>query len=89
MGTEKRTGNPCPALFELRERLVASGVNADPMRVASALLDMVQSKQENDQSIIEWVEQLAIDVTRVTGACTPDPLPPLHPFPTTAVNSTL
>ena len=65
MGTEKRTGNPCPALLELREHLVVSGVNADPMRVASALLDMVQSKQESDESIIEWVEQLAIDVTRV------------------------
>jgi hypothetical protein len=64
MGTANKTGNPCPALFELRERLIASAVNADPMRVASALLDIVQSKQENDVSLIEWVEQLAIDVTR-------------------------
>ena len=65
MGPENRTSNPCPALYELRERLTAHGVNADPLRVASAILDIINSRQEHTHPVVEWIEQLAIDVTKV------------------------
>jgi len=65
MGPENRTSNPCPALYELRERLNAGGVNADALRVASILLDIIHTRHEHAQSASEWIEQLAIDVTKV------------------------
>jgi hypothetical protein len=59
------TRSPFPALDELRDRLVANGVNVEVLRVASALLDLVHQQAGDPHAVILWIEQLAIDVTKL------------------------
>jgi hypothetical protein len=51
------------ALNELRERLDLNGVNADPVRVASALLGLARLHgwAERPELMREWIERLALE----------------------------
>ena len=53
-----------PSLDELEERLKANGVQADPRKVASAILGLARQRSWNDhpEGIVAWLEQLAVDV---------------------------
>jgi hypothetical protein len=55
-----------PALAELHERLKVNNVHVDPRHVASALLGIARLNQwtENPERVVEWLEQLALDVAR-------------------------
>jgi hypothetical protein len=54
------------ALTELEARLQASGVDANPRNVASAILGIAAAKEWNRDpaNVTRWIEQLALDVLR-------------------------
>jgi hypothetical protein len=51
------------ALGELRERLDLNGVQADPLRVATAILGLAQLHgwTEHPERMGEWIERLALE----------------------------
>lgn len=55
-----------PALDQLAERLRVNGVSTDPRPVASALLGLARVNEwtGHPERVIEWLEQLALDVGR-------------------------
>jgi hypothetical protein len=55
---------PTASMAELAEKLQEQGVNADPVRVACALLDTV-ARVHNDPAIaVGWLEELAAEVLK-------------------------
>ena len=54
------------AFAQLRERLVANGVVADCERVATALLGLahVNEWMQQPDRIIDWLEQLALELAK-------------------------
>src|SRR4051794_30874609 len=56
-----------PALDELQEKLVTNGVDADVVRVATAILGVVGELNHRPKAaaIADWIEQLAIDVANI------------------------
>jgi hypothetical protein len=55
------------ALDELDDRLVANGVNVDPLRVATAILGLarVNDWTEHPERMAEWIERLALEVVQL------------------------
>ena len=56
-----------PAIDELHEKLLANGIEVDPVRVASALLGIVRDLDQRNKAaaLFDWVEQLAVDVGNI------------------------
>jgi hypothetical protein len=57
-----------PAIDELHEKLLANGIEVDPVRIASALLGVVRDLDQRDKptALFDWVEQLAMDVGNIS-----------------------
>jgi hypothetical protein len=54
------------ALAELRERLDLNGVQADPVRIASAILGLARLYEwaEHPERMQEWIERLALETVK-------------------------
>jgi hypothetical protein len=57
---------PKPALTFLHVRLKDWGIDADPARVASVILDVFRDKMpdRDPELLVEWMQQLALEVLR-------------------------
>ncbi len=55
-----------PRIDELQERLAANGVAADERKIATAILGLahINGWTEHSERIVQWLEQLALDVGR-------------------------
>ena len=56
--------SPCSALGELIDRLQANGIEAEPLRVATAILAIARVNEwtERPEQAAEWIELLAMEV---------------------------
>jgi hypothetical protein len=56
-----------PALTELAEHLEHRGIDTDPREIAAIVLEILRDKlarKEAHGPCLDWVEQLAVDITR-------------------------